>query len=399
MKSNTILNIIIFCYLLLITGCNSSNEKSKEHNNSNKEIIHFDVSNWETDKVIPKNIIKKIDFIPLETNDQCLLSGIGKMIVHNDKWYIMDNGFAKNIYVFSKKGKFLCGIGTYGRGPGEFLKLTNFTINKTENKLLILDSNQDKLLIYDCINGNFLSEIKLSFWATNITWIGGDTLAFYSKTTHRRTREGYSITYLILKDKSTQKFLPKNEYDTNRSNINSIFESENTYYAPFLNDIVYKIDDNGVWPAITFDFGNSKIPEDKLRSIRINGSSKELSNLIDKRIYIYGINNVRDNKHFLTVSLRIRNQGVLIIYCKDTGNYFYGKKIENPLFGLSIYSMCKAIDNADFLNSLNAYKFKIMKKRIEANEDIQLKKNYLKIYNQIKYDSNPIIVSIKYNKF
>jgi hypothetical protein len=40
-----------------------------------------------------------------------------------------------------------------------------------------------------------------------------------------------------------------------------------------------------------------------------------------------------------------------------------------------------------------------MKKKIELSGDKLLKENYLKVYKKVKYDSNPIIVSIEYNKF
>ena len=152
---------MINCFFLII-GCSNN----KEHRTSKSKTIHFDVSNWETDKIVPKKIIKKINFIPLETNDQCLLSGISKIIAHDNKWFIMDSGFARMIYVFNKKGKYLYSIGNYGRGPGEFIRLADFTINKAEEKLLILDNW--KVITYDCNNGSLIDDTKLPFFANNI---------------------------------------------------------------------------------------------------------------------------------------------------------------------------------------------------------------------------------------
>ena len=49
---------------------------------------------------------RSIELIPLETSSDILIKGITKMVVHEDKYYVLDKPLCL-IFVFDKTGKFL----------------------------------------------------------------------------------------------------------------------------------------------------------------------------------------------------------------------------------------------------------------------------------------------------
>ena len=98
--------------------------------------------------------IDSIEYIPLETRDDVLIGRISKVILHNNKFYLLDSSVAKSIFIFNKEGKHLNTISTLGRGPNEYLSPKNITIDKYNNELILIDNSSSSLLYYD-LDGNF----------------------------------------------------------------------------------------------------------------------------------------------------------------------------------------------------------------------------------------------------
>ncbi len=160
LSENKIIIFIFLIYSLLFAyGCINRN---KSIETEKYDVLHFDVSNWKIDKIIPEKIIKTIDFIPLETLDQCIIGSVGKIIATNDKFYILDMQNAISLSVFNKEGKFINSIGRRGRGQGEFLRLRDFCIDEIGKRLFILDSYSRKVLIYSLTKGKILKYLAVS---------------------------------------------------------------------------------------------------------------------------------------------------------------------------------------------------------------------------------------------
>lgn len=108
--------IIALCFII----CVSCNNKS---DNEDLNIIAVDIHK----QADIKNIIKSMDgYICLETNDSSILQGIDKLKIENDTIYIADRDV---LQMFSRTdGKWLGKIDRQGRGPGEYLGLTDFDV-------------------------------------------------------------------------------------------------------------------------------------------------------------------------------------------------------------------------------------------------------------------------------
>lgn len=84
--------------------------------------------------------------LPLETNDESLISQVDKVVVQNDVVYVMDYS-QRCIQMFDRSsGKWLGKIDKTGRGPGEYLYLDDFDV--IDSKIYILSHASRKLNVY-----------------------------------------------------------------------------------------------------------------------------------------------------------------------------------------------------------------------------------------------------------
>lgn len=78
----------------------------------------------------------KVDAIPLETTDDCLIKNISVLEESRDfYWLVSDN----LIYKFDKSGHFLQRIGTVGQGPEEYVSAKVIQPVEKERSLYIMD--------------------------------------------------------------------------------------------------------------------------------------------------------------------------------------------------------------------------------------------------------------------
>ena len=76
-----------------------------------------------------------IEFVPLETTDECLLDeNIMNVVVTRQDIIVYD---LKACYRFNRQGKFMNRIGTQGNGPGEYVKSLYITVDTTDAKTII----------------------------------------------------------------------------------------------------------------------------------------------------------------------------------------------------------------------------------------------------------------------
>ncbi len=385
---------LLGCFFILI--CCSCNDKRNSPDFQKLETLSFDVVNWEEESYLPEKIINTVDFVPLETLDNNLIGKIDKVIIFEDKIYVLDSRYTKKIWVFTSGGKFICSIGHYGRGPGEYISLVDFIIDEYEKKLLVLDNKMRKVISYNLSSGDYIDELKINFVASGFSKVDENTLSFYSN--HQPTQNGnqHLVANLNLEEKSYKWFINKDEYDTMIGTKNPMCQSEGLNFISFFKDTVYRIMPDTVVPHIVFDFGKYKISKEKLKSIK---KSNELIHLLQSGYWIYGVENIVENQRFLTFDFKLGNSLVQVVYSKNTGSYYYGKGIDNG--GLSTFGIIKNLSISDnqFIGTLDASKFLRSNEIIEQVGNLEFAEKYNDVAKFLSVNSNPVIIFTKYNNF
>jgi hypothetical protein len=96
---------------------------------------------------------KFVKSIPLSGQGEAVIGSVDKLLVSNDRIYVLDKNQAEGLLIFSETGTFLKKI-SLGRGPGELLNPNSFNI--IDNQLVIYDAPGQSSFCYYTLDGEFL---------------------------------------------------------------------------------------------------------------------------------------------------------------------------------------------------------------------------------------------------
>lgn len=153
---------------LAFWGCSNNIQKT----DNDLDIINVPVKT--SDHLIKMSeFVDSISYTPLETNDDCLIGNIDKLLVTDKYYYIIDTEIACAVLCFDKKGTFIRKIGNRGVGNGEYVSISD--VNVYNDDIYIMDSDLMKLFIFN-EEGILEKEIKIhflseKFFIINDSWI------------------------------------------------------------------------------------------------------------------------------------------------------------------------------------------------------------------------------------
>lgn len=104
------------------------------------------------------DIADSVRYVPLETNDKCLIDFInpGKVVKTSKYWFVSSNS---RLYQYTTDGKFVRNIGSRGGGPGQFNYFQQIDVNE-DTGLVFMLTTSGKVNVYDMETGKFLYDIK-----------------------------------------------------------------------------------------------------------------------------------------------------------------------------------------------------------------------------------------------
>jgi hypothetical protein len=264
------MNVVLFvCMIFYLLGC------SEGHQEKPLVLLNMEKANYTANPLI-KDYFDNPQLIKLETNKESLITEINRLIIYDNKLFIFDNK-NNSVLTFNEDGKFLFKINRVGRGPGEYIQLTDFTIDEI-NKQIILLCDIPNCLIYLDLNGKFIrqetrTEYDLYLSADN------NILYFASLLTEK------DKNYIRVKTENNLKeFLKidKNIRDKEfYSKFPNIIKSNNVYYSKVYDNIIYSLSNDKVVPKFMVNFGNRMIDKDvvkknSLDEIILNSSKQDL---------------------------------------------------------------------------------------------------------------------------
>ena len=142
----------VFAYLIAVIYLTASCGHNKESFSSH--IIPLESAVGDYHILNLSDYATDIRYVPFETQESSLIGGIRQIIYENKQIVVSDDN--NSCYLFNSDGEFVCKVGSTGRGPDEYLYLSQVYMH---NNLIFL-TDRFKQLIYDT-NGLLIDNINL----------------------------------------------------------------------------------------------------------------------------------------------------------------------------------------------------------------------------------------------
>lgn len=240
------------------------------------------------DSLIFSDFFKAPKVVLLETKPECVVQNIRSLEIYKEDIYILDDR-ANKLYVFDGNGKFKRTISSPGRGHGEYMKLADFSIDRTKEIIYLLDEATDEILKFSLNDYKFLSSIKAvqnGYLTYCMQEIGGK---IYLNRSSVLEKEKYELREIDERNgKQVGKFLKSDDYNYGwnfpLSLEHSNFYSKNSQspkYIGLFSNLIMNVTADGVSAAYIVDSRKfvdkeevlkmQKIAEGKLEKIDFSG--------------------------------------------------------------------------------------------------------------------------------
>lgn len=244
------LKILHVCCLIALTAC------SKKETAPSIRTIELEQIPQKGIKI--QEITSRFTIVPLETKKESLIQYIKKVVLYDNKFFILDNQrplFA----VFSAEGKYLKSIGRKGNGPGEFYYPTDFMIDQKQQQIELYDGPRDRILIYD-LQGEFKKQIKVSCHGDYFVRFDDSTYLIYTNMRNKKEQP-----FKLIRVNETGKILSR-ELAYTAETIQTVCSpfvqiANNEYiFSEHLCDTIFQVTSKKISPLININMGKEGLP-------------------------------------------------------------------------------------------------------------------------------------------
>ena len=315
--------IAIAFIIVLFSSCNRNSNKNDQSDIFNRTLSIKTSKN--NDCKIWDELITDMEFVPLETNDSCLIDEIDKLLIAKNRIFILTRH--EEIFVFNEVGQFIKKVGTKGKGPLEILKPFDISIS-IDNYLYILDVGK---IIKSDLNGNILSEKYF-----NNDYLGSNPVNLYvyddlhmfawkTATSPLLATHPYHLYAFDNNFKKKQGQIPYSHFSLSVVNRFSQCGDGQVAIAPNdLNDTIYSIKNGEIKPTFVIDINNGE--KKKLKPLLASSIDdyrfpNQLSKFVADNNLKVITNNVVFNDEYITFSIRTSTDSYRLIYNYKNDSY------------------------------------------------------------------------------
>jgi hypothetical protein len=260
-KINHNLPWIVFTCFFVLWSCTHKND-------INDEIIRLDIrsaTSQEPETFKLSYLASSINYIPLETNESCLLYRIDKILLVDDHIFITDG---MKLFQFALSGNFVRQIGRVGKGPGEHGKRIKFAIDDEQHEILIYSSNV--MNVYDLESGTYKRRFLINQDVSDLTILPkSNIIAFTYELPSEVLVSSICEAFLVDSDGIVIDSIPNFNRLKNKSNSRGYattyeYEKNEIRYLYNYRDTLYRITEDFLRSPHAVFYLNNKISRDRL---------------------------------------------------------------------------------------------------------------------------------------
>lgn len=251
------------------------------------------------DQVSLYDVFSEIVIVPLETKEESLITTISEIQYYNNCYYILDRRL-QEVLCFDEEGNYLFKISKQGKGPGEYVHITHFSVDPYNSQLLLLDPSAGKIHCFD-INGGYIRSISLGevLGYNKVFSLNHDLILLWSVT-------DYELLYYSLNDeKFIQKEfeIPGNTVIARFNSLNPVYQfGHHTFFLPAFKRDIYNISNLPMEKHFTWCFGemnNTSRQINRVLNMLQRGDNIYPGDVVEKKMLNYHILNAYENARFM----------------------------------------------------------------------------------------------------
>ena len=156
--------VIIYCWIacLLASCAGGASSDAIEVN-----LLHTDV-----DTIAYSAFVDSIEYIPLETTEECLVGEVTDVVMADDRLFVFD-AKQQEVWSFDRSGRYVGRLGRRGEGPGEYLSIAQFEYDHRDSLLAVLTFVEAPCVQYYSPDGTYVKTVKLGMPADDFK-LGAD---------------------------------------------------------------------------------------------------------------------------------------------------------------------------------------------------------------------------------
>lgn len=292
----------ILFYSFILTACNLS---TNELSDGSLDKININVDNIR--KLNLSEISNEISYINLESNENCIIGKIDKIIFNEKYIVVVDKVISKSIFIFNAEGAFLNKINKKGGGPGEFIDIGDVNVTDV---IELYDSKMKKILQYDIATGSFLHDIDIGRVFLSFMEIDSTRYIIHTNKMNNLDSNNKLIEYDILICAENGKVIEKYfEYDPKLKTSNTSYDLTKVFTEYGKNIYINKLLDNSIYllrkeqqleKVFEVDYNGNGVPE----SYQVLPSGELIEKLITDNEYAFAhcLRAINDNFILFTFS-------------------------------------------------------------------------------------------------
>lgn len=261
-------------------------------------------------------IASKVEYINLETRDECLLWGGVKRYLFTDDFIFISN--KDHILKFSRDGKFIRKIGSPGRGPGEIDLIVDMSI-LPDKKLIIVQTNVGRKLLYFTFDGVFVKTVTFSSFVPYVKVLRDGKYLTHDDGSSGKNKYTFSLvnekmdTLSVIKNYNHWVYTQNMMIGIGYPQFVPYYESGGrNFFKTMYNDTIFTVASDKIVPSYYIDLGKYRLPND-LRPERLGPDNIQKFQDNSLKYYFANVFQASD-KLFLTTYCYGRNPPKYFLY-------------------------------------------------------------------------------------
>ena len=327
----------VFIVTLLLGSCN----RNADITNSSSDYSMDTIVCASTSDTPLDSIIAKIEYIKLKSTEEHPVGEIDNLLITPEHIIVADRHLAKSIFIFDRQGKIQTVISRHGRGPQEYLSISDVVLTPDQKRIAVLDNYGKKILYFDLAGNYLFHKVLPLLYAGELKYLDDENILIvtYGMGTEDPGLASYphnnDLLYCVDTTMQIKKSFMPNQFSKELSsyctpNVKQ-FNNSRVYASHIYSDTIYQVTPEGMIPKYWIDLS----PVDGIANFWKELTPEKQEDIINE-VFFNG--EFLENDHF-AIFQPLGNNIPKILLSKETKKCYYLGKNSSTALGIYVGSV------------------------------------------------------------